>query len=211
MARVKGGVKTRRRHNRILAETKGQFGARHKHIRKAHEARLHALSYRPRIAATIAASCTRLDSAHQRRRARNGTTYSKLINSLKAAGIELDRKILSDIASRDAAAFSAVVQGHRLTLRVVPSLQAQQITTLRVRFFCLRPAIFLDRDGVLIENVRQYVRSGTTWLFSPIRLPPCADCGAGRMRLYRLKPGCGGKGVIDHALAEAINRPSLRR
>ncbi len=111
MTRVKGGVKTRRRHNRILAETKGQFGARHKHIRKASEARLHALSYatedrRNHRRELHALWIQRINAAARE----NGTTYSKLIASLKAAGIALDRKILSDIASRDMATFTAVVQ-----------------------------------------------------------------------------------------------------
>ena len=111
MTRVKGGVKTRRRHNRILAETKGQFGARHKHIRKASEARLHALSYatedrRNHRRELHALWIQRINAAARE----NGTTYSKLIASLKAAGIALDRKILSDIASRDMATFTAVVR-----------------------------------------------------------------------------------------------------
>ena len=111
MARVKGGVKARRRHNRILAVTKGQFGARHKHIRKAHEARLHALAYatedrRNHRRELHALWIQRINAAARL----NGTTYSKLINALKTAGIKLDRKILADIAARDASAFGAVVQ-----------------------------------------------------------------------------------------------------
>jgi large subunit ribosomal protein L20 len=111
MARVKGGVKARRRHNRILAVTKGQFGARHKHIRKAHEARLHALAYatedrRNHRRELHALWIQRINAAARQ----NGTTYSKLMNALKVAGIKLDRKILADIAARDAAAFGAVVQ-----------------------------------------------------------------------------------------------------
>ena len=111
MARVKGGVKARRRHNRILAVTKGQFGARHKHIRKAHEARLHALAYstedrRNHRRELHALWIQRINAAARM----HGTTYSKLMHSLKAAGIALDRKILADIAARDNAAFGAVVQ-----------------------------------------------------------------------------------------------------
>lgn len=111
MARVKGGVKARRRHNRILADTKGQFGARHKHIRKAHEARLHALSYatedrRNHRRELHALWIQRINAAARE----NGTTYSRLINALKTAGIGLDRKILADLAARDAAAFGAIVK-----------------------------------------------------------------------------------------------------
>jgi large subunit ribosomal protein L20 len=111
MARVKGGVKARRRHNRILAVTKGQFGARHKNVRKAMEARLHTLTYATR------------DRRLRRRHFRelwilrinaaahlNGTTYSKLMHGLKAANINLNRKMLADLAAREPSAFSAVVK-----------------------------------------------------------------------------------------------------
>jgi len=111
MARVKGGVKARRRHNRILRETKGQFGARHKHIRKATEARLHALAYatrdrRNRRRDLRALWITRINAAARR----HGLKYNELIHRLKQAGIALDRKVLADLAARDEAAFGAVVQ-----------------------------------------------------------------------------------------------------
>jgi len=111
MTRVKGGFKTRRRHNRILAVTKGQFGARHKHIRRATEARLHSMwyAYRDRRARRRdfrSLWITRINAAARL----NGTTYSKLTHNLKTTGIELDRKVLADLAVYDAAAFKAVVQ-----------------------------------------------------------------------------------------------------
>lgn len=111
MARVKGGVKTRRRHNRVLAVTKGQFGARHKHFRKANEARLHALAYatrdrRARRRELRSLWITRINAAARL----NGTTYSRLIRALKAADVRLNRKILADLAVRDADAFAAVVK-----------------------------------------------------------------------------------------------------
>lgn len=111
MARVKGGVKARRRHNRLLEITKGQFGAKHKHVRKASEAKLHSLSY-----ATIDRRLERRDirklwilriNAAARL---NGTTYSKLISGLKAKGIELNRKSLAELAAREPDAFAAIVK-----------------------------------------------------------------------------------------------------
>ncbi|MCL5996004.1 MAG: 50S ribosomal protein L20 [Chloroflexi bacterium] len=111
MARVKGGVKARRRHNRVLAVTKGQFGARHRLIRRASEARLHALWYAYRDRRNRRRDLRRLWITRINAAARlNGTTYSRLANSLRLANIKLDRKILADLAVRDAAAFSAVVQ-----------------------------------------------------------------------------------------------------
>lgn len=110
MARVKGGVKGRRRHNRILAVTKGQYGSRKNHIRRASEARLHALWYAYRDRRNRRRELRRLWIVRINAAARlNGTTYSKLTNSMKRVNIRLDRKVLSDLAVRDAAAFSAVV------------------------------------------------------------------------------------------------------
>ncbi len=111
MARVKGGVKARRRHNRILAITKGQFGARNHSIRRASEARLHALWYAYRYRRNRRRDFRRLWIVRINAAARlNGTTYSKLTSRMKLASIRLDRKVLADLAVRDAAAFSAVVQ-----------------------------------------------------------------------------------------------------
>jgi large subunit ribosomal protein L20 len=111
MARVKGGVKTRRRHNRVLALTKGQFGARHKHFRKANEARLHALAYATRDRRARRRDLRRLWITRINAAVRlHGLTYSRFIQALKLAGIRLDRKVLADLAVRDAHAFAAVVK-----------------------------------------------------------------------------------------------------
>ncbi len=110
MARVKGGFKARRRHNRILAVTKGQFGARNHSIRRASEARLHALWYAYRDRRNRRRDLRRLWIVRINAAARlNGITYSKLPNLMKVANIRLDRKVLADLAVRDAAAFKAVV------------------------------------------------------------------------------------------------------
>lgn len=111
MARVKGGVKARRRHNRLLAVTKGQFGARHKHVRKASEAKLHALAYATKDRRLERREIRKLWILRINAAAReNGTTYSRLIAGLKAAGVDLNRKSLAEIAARDSAAFAAIVK-----------------------------------------------------------------------------------------------------
>jgi large subunit ribosomal protein L20 len=103
-------VKARRRHNRILAITKGQFGARNHSIRRASEARLHALWYAYRDRRNRRRDMRRLWITRINAAARlNGTTYSRLANNLRRANIKLDRKMLADLAARDAAAFTAVV------------------------------------------------------------------------------------------------------
>jgi large subunit ribosomal protein L20 len=109
--RVKRGVKARRRRNKVLKLAKGFRGRRKNCYKRANQAVERALDY---------------STAHRRRRRRdfralwivrinaaarmNGTTYSKLLAGLKAAGIELDRKILADLALAVPTDFAAVVQ-----------------------------------------------------------------------------------------------------
>ena len=111
MARVKGGVKARRRHNKVLATTKGQFGARHKNVRKAMESQLHAFSYatrdrRVRRREFRALWILRINAAARE----NGLTYSQLIHKMSVANININRKMLADMAVREPAAFTAIVK-----------------------------------------------------------------------------------------------------
>jgi|GEM_PF-14845 len=110
MARVKRGVMTRKRHHKLLDQAKGFRGARSRHYKVAHEAVMHALSYAYRDRRKRKRDFRRLWVQRINAAARiNGTTYSRLIAGLKYSGIELDRKILADMAVRDAKAFSDVV------------------------------------------------------------------------------------------------------
>jgi large subunit ribosomal protein L20 len=111
MARVKGGFVTRRRRNKILKMNEGHFGSRHRLWKKAHESWLHAGQYAFRDRRNRKRDLRRLWIARINAAARlNGTTYSRLIDGLKRANISLDRKILADLAVRDANAFAAVVK-----------------------------------------------------------------------------------------------------
>lgn len=108
--RVKAGTVTRRRHKKILKMTKGQYGTRGRLYRRSNEAMLKSLwyAYRDRRARRRDLRrlwITRINAAARQ----NGTTYSRLVHSLKQANIELDRKVLAHIAVHDPAAFSAVV------------------------------------------------------------------------------------------------------
>lgn len=110
MPRVKRGVTTRARHKKVLKQTKGQIMSRHLLFRRANEALLHSKYY-----ATIHRKkrkgdfrrlwITRINAAARPL----GLTYSKLIAGLKKAGIELDRKVLADIAVRDEKTFAKLV------------------------------------------------------------------------------------------------------
>ena len=110
MARVKSGPYGHRRHKKILKLTKGQYGSKSKLFRRANEAMLKSLWYSYRDRRVRRRDLRKLWIARINAAARlNGTTYSKLINALKKAGIEINRKMLADMAVRDPKAFAAVV------------------------------------------------------------------------------------------------------
>jgi large subunit ribosomal protein L20 len=111
VARVKRGVVARRRHNKLLALTKGQRATKHKLVRRAHEAMLHSLNYayfhrRERKGDMRRIWITRINAAARA----NGVTYSQLIQSMETAGIELNRKLLADLAVTDPSAFADIVK-----------------------------------------------------------------------------------------------------
>jgi large subunit ribosomal protein L20 len=110
MTRVKRGVMVKKRHKKVLEQAKGFRGATGRRFKAANEAVLHALAYAYRDRRVRKRDFRRLWIQRINAAARlNGTTYSQLVNALKLAGIELDRKILADMAVRDPAAFSQVV------------------------------------------------------------------------------------------------------
>lgn len=107
MARVKGGFISRRRHNKTLKYVKGFTGAKSKIWRRAHEAMLHSLTYAYRDRANRKREFRKLWIARINAASRlNGLSYSRFIAGLKATGVEVNRKVLADIAVFDAAAFS---------------------------------------------------------------------------------------------------------
>jgi large subunit ribosomal protein L20 len=108
--RIKGGPQGHLRHKKILKITKGQRGAKHFLFRRANEAMLKSLWYATRDRRVRKRDLRKLWIARINAAARlNGTTYSKLVAALKKANIELNRKMLADIAVRDPGAFAAVV------------------------------------------------------------------------------------------------------
>jgi len=110
MSRTKGGYVTRRSHKKILNLTKGQWGSKHRLFRRANEAMMKSLWYSYRDRRQRRRQLRSLWIARINAGARkDNISYSRFIHALKAANIELDRKVLSDIATRDAATFSAIV------------------------------------------------------------------------------------------------------
>ena len=110
MTRVKGGPQGHLRHKKILKITKGQRGAKNRLFKRANEAMLKSLWYATRDRRVRKRDLRKLWIARINAAARlNGTTYSKLVAALKKANIELNRKMLSDLAIRDPQAFAAVI------------------------------------------------------------------------------------------------------
>lgn len=108
--RVKGGPQGYKRHKKVLKITKGQRGAKNRLFKRANEAMLKSLWYATRDRRVRKRDLRKLWIARINAAARlNGTTYSKLVAALKKANIELNRKMLSDMAIRDPQAFAAVV------------------------------------------------------------------------------------------------------
>ncbi len=108
--RVKAGTVTRRRHKKILTMTEGQWGTRSKLFRRANEAMMKSYWYAYRDRRNRRRDFRRLWIARINAASRaNGMSYSRLIHGLKLANVTLDRKVLADLAVRDEAAFTAVV------------------------------------------------------------------------------------------------------
>lgn len=110
MPRVKGGPHGHLRHKKILKMNQGYFGSRHRLFRRANEAMLKSLWYAYRDRRTRRRDLRRLWIVRINAAARlNGTTYSRMVNGMKLAGISLNRKMLADLAVRDPQAFTAVI------------------------------------------------------------------------------------------------------
>ena len=109
MARVKRGVTARARHKKILAKAKGYYGARSRTYRVAKQSVIKAGLYAYRDRRQKKRQFRALWIVRINAEARNnGLSYSKLMNGLKKAAINIDRKVLADIAMHDKAAFAAI-------------------------------------------------------------------------------------------------------
>lgn len=117
MPRVKRGVTAKARHKKILKQAKGYYGARSRNYKTARQAVFKAGQYayrdrRQKKRQFRALWIVRINAAAKA----NGLSYSKFINGLNKAGIELDRKVLADIALHDDAAFAGLVEQAKAAL-----------------------------------------------------------------------------------------------
>ena len=111
MARVKRGVTAHQRHKRLLQDAEGRKGTRSRLVKPAREALLHALAYatrdrKQRKRQMRGLWIIRINAATRAR----GLSYGRFIAGLKAADVEIDRKILADLAVRDEATFGRIVE-----------------------------------------------------------------------------------------------------
>lgn len=117
MPRVKRGVQARARHKKVLKQAKGYYGARSRVYRVAHQAVIKAGQYayrdrRQRKRQFRQLWITRINAAARI----NGLSYSRFINGLKKASIEIDRKVLADIAVHDQNAFAVLAEKAKASL-----------------------------------------------------------------------------------------------
>ena len=110
MARVKGGVHTKKRRKQVLGRAKGYYGNKSRTYRSANEQVMHSMQYAFRDRRARKGEMRKLWIQRINAACRNhGTTYSRFISGLKEAGIEVDRKHLAELAVSDDAAFGALV------------------------------------------------------------------------------------------------------
>lgn len=111
MPRVKRGIMTHKRHKKVIDRAKGYWGNRSHLFKTANEAVAHALQYAYRDRRNRKREFRRLWIARINAAARQeGITYSRFIEGLTKAGIEIDRKVLADMAVNDHAGFADLVQ-----------------------------------------------------------------------------------------------------
>ena len=111
MARVKRGVTAHKRHKKVLEQVKGHYSTNNRLYKRAHESLMRSLAYAYRDRKNRKRDFRRLWIIRINAASRlHGLTYSRLINGLALAGVGVDRKMLADLAVRDANAFSAIVE-----------------------------------------------------------------------------------------------------
>ncbi|MBA2284831.1 MAG: 50S ribosomal protein L20 [Ktedonobacteraceae bacterium] len=121
MPRVKRGVTAHKKHKKILKMAESHRGTRRNLIKKAHEAVMHSMAYmyrdrRTRKRDMRALWITRINAAARM----HGVSYSKLMHALHVANINVDRKILAEMAVNDEAAFTALVDAALATIKQAP-------------------------------------------------------------------------------------------
>ncbi|KPK47234.1 MAG: 50S ribosomal protein L20 [Dehalococcoidia bacterium SM23_28_2] len=117
MSRIKRGVTRRRRHKKVVAQTRGHRGARHRLFKQARESLMHGLYYAYEHRRDRKGQFRRLWIARINAAVRlHGLTYNRFIDGLHKAGVDIDRKVLADLAIRDGNAFTRLVETAKAAL-----------------------------------------------------------------------------------------------
>lgn len=125
MARVKRAVHSKKHRRAVLEQAQGYFGNKSRSYRAAHEQVMHSMQYAFRDRRARKGDFRQLWIQRINAAARlHGMSYSRLIAGLREAGVEVDRKILADLAVSDDQAFAALVEAARTALAAVPAARA---------------------------------------------------------------------------------------
>ena len=147
MARVKRGVTARARHKKVLGEAKGYYGARRKVYRVAKQAVIKAGQYSYRDRRAKKREFRRLWIVRINAAARqNGLSYSRFMDGLNKADIDIDRKVLADLAVHDAAAFGALAEKAKATL--VAKAMATKLRLRSKRQLLHHPPKDTEKSGI---------------------------------------------------------------
>ena len=118
MARIKGSVASRNRHKKVLKLAKGYFGSKHLLYRTAHEQVMHSLRYSYVDRRKLKREMRKLWIARINAAARmNDISYSQLMHGLKLANVNMNRKMLSELAIADAASFTSICDTAKKALK----------------------------------------------------------------------------------------------
>ena len=129
MARVKRAVSSKKHRRAVLEQAQGYFGNKSRSYRAAHEQVMHSLQYAYRDRRARKGDFRQLWIQRINAGARqHGMSYSRLIAGLRAAGVEVDRKVLADLAVRDDAAFGALVEVARTALSDPAAAESESAT-----------------------------------------------------------------------------------
>jgi large subunit ribosomal protein L20 len=129
MARVKRAVHSKKHRRAVLEQAQGYFGNKSRSYRAAHEQVMHSLQYAYRDRRARKGDFRQLWIQRINAAARaHGISYSRLIAGLRLAEVEVDRKVLADLAVRDEATFASLVEVARDALAAAPATEAESAT-----------------------------------------------------------------------------------
>ena len=208
MARVKGAVHAKKHHRAILEQAQGYYGNKSRSFRAANEQVMHSLQYAFRDRRARKGDFRKLWIQRINAGARaHGMSYSRLINGLHLAGIEVDRKVLADLAVTDTEAFGALVATwlarHAPDAEIAAAMEV--IAAEETRHAALAWSIAGWLDGELGREERDQLRSAMKGAVAALRCE-VASLPVGLAREVGLPYGGRGAALVDAFSAVVIER-----